>query len=409
MLKFFSFFFTSTLWIAVCMAEAGVWHATDDKTGATSFFLYFEGEESRVFNADWIEVTSGFKLEEDRFQFKAPFKTYGIKIAGHLRDGKMSGTWQIPHPQFPMQGTWTSELLFHAKDWKPWGFLSSKSQVVDLVGAIGRGKPFKDDVAFLKFWSDEIEPAFFTLLSHSLYSNGESGYDPDLRRSRPKEVFALIQSEDGNLWKRDEDFSHQISGILSDLQKQYPWMKPKSPICNVLSLGYFDFRLTKVGTTSLLLFGADWMAQNVKEKEKRRLLAEGLICSFHSAYLGLPAQLATEFFYRSVANNLLEKAEPFRLRSSLSADVETSESVGVKEQLWGDMLVPSILFFPTYLKGNKRHATYQVSFEFGDSLAINRKPIDLFRVTEKEMREALGGFFTSAKKENPDKKAESGR
>jgi hypothetical protein len=374
-----------------------LWHATDDKTGATSFFLYFNGENSRVFNADWIEVDSGFQLEGNSFQFKAPFKTYGIKINGQVRAGKMQGGWQIPHPQYPMKGSWSAELLFYAEDWSPWGYLKRGERIVDLVKILKAGHPYKDERSFLKFWATEVEPVFFTLLVYSLYSHGESGYDPTLRESKPKEVYKQLQASGNRLFERSAKVKNEITQILSTLQKSYPWLKPSVPVGNVLSLGYFDFRLVKAGSEGLLMFGADWIAENAKDKEARRILAEGLICSFHSSYLGLPAQVASEFFYRSVANQILEQVKPLSGETQQTSEKESSDLESLKEQLWEDILLPSILFFPTYMKGSKRTQAYLLFRQFGDALSVNRKPIDLFRLNKNEMRKLLAEFFRPVK------------
>ncbi len=385
----------------ICLGEASLWHAVDDKTGDTSFFLYYDQDSSRVFNADWVEVDSGFVIEGGKFRFEAPFKTYGIKISGQLSQDRMRGDWRIPHPQFPIVGAWSAEKLFVAENWSPLGFAESEGQLVDLVLPVAKGQPFKDYSTFLTFWRKEIEPRFFALLSHSLYANGDSGYDRALRDSRPKEVYDLFQSREESLVKQAGYLDREMPKVLADLQESYPWIKLSVPVCGVVSLGYYDFKILTVGETSLLLFGTDWMAEKLKESEARRLVAEALICSFHSSHLGAPAQVASEFFYRSVASHLIQQAKLFGVDAQLDSGASAEEMAALKEQLRRDLLLSSALFFPTYFKGSNRFQTYQLCLEFGKLMSVNRRPVELFRFTKNDMRKALKEFFVPASQEKP--------
>jgi hypothetical protein len=375
------------------MATEGLWHATDDKAGDTSFFLIYRGEDSRVFNADWIEIDSKFKLEEEGFRFEAPYKAWGMKIWGNLCEGKMQGKWHTPHPQFRVEGAWSAECIFEAGNWDPWAFLQPNKQIIDLVEAVRQGMPFEDYPAFLSHWKKVIEPRFFALLTHTVYSQGGRRYQPRLRETRPKEIYDLFRVKHGLLLKRNKNLADAIPNAMALLKEQYPWLKPEIPVCSLFSFGAFDFKYQKVGRNPFLLFGTDWISQSLTEEETKRLAAEGLVYSRHCSILGPSTQVGREILYRGVAALLLEDVDALRL-SVTESESAPANLASLKKRLGKRLRRSSNWFFSTFLKERKRSRTYQLCLEFARFVSAGKEPWELFQLKREDRRKALDGFFT---------------
>jgi hypothetical protein len=71
---------------------------------------------------------------------------------------------------------------------------------------------------------------------------------------------------------------------------------------------------------------------------------------------------------------------------------------GLKKQLSGDLTRAASDFFPLYLKGRNRSATYQLCLEFGQFLVADEGPEKLFRLRRQDLSSQFTGFFNL---ENP--------
>ncbi|MGW8181733.1 MAG: hypothetical protein ACWGQW_23630, partial [bacterium] len=298
----------SLVWVTwvcgVCVAGPGIWHGVDDKTGNTTFFLYLDDAGSSLYTPQWERIHELAK-EADHFEFRLPYKSYGMKCEGKLSGGRITGTWQIHQVQYVINGTWTANQVVAAEKWVPDAFLDSGTEV-DIASRIARD--FDDYDAFVSFWNQNVEPEFFALLAETFYADAEGVYRSSLKKGRLTQVYEALRTT-----KRFSACAGQIVPGISQarqlLRENYPWIASDIAVVSTFSLGGFDYRLQKFANRYMLLIGVDWIAKSCPEKEVVGLLAEALISSFHFRTLPLGSRGQNEIIRRSIATYTLERLD----------------------------------------------------------------------------------------------------
>jgi len=390
MSKFFLLLIQTFLFNAVCLAAGSLWHGVDDKNGNTTFFLFLDGDRSRVYTPQWKEETE-LAVSEDRVKFKLPYKTYGITFEGARTKGKLAGSWRIHQVQYVVRGTWTAKEVFSASNWRPWKFLEAKDLTIDTFSTLLKKSIEDFDLfnLFKQFWDKEVEKVYFALFTGTLYADHRGDYRPPLRQERLRQIHKFLRSGK-DLLTRNKEFSEVALDIRKTLKEKYAWIKDIRAIL-VFSGGDFDYRPIRIEDEQFVLLSAEWILGRENEAETKRLLAEALICSFHAAVSPMLFNGQTETVRRSIAAHLLSKLQ-FEESTSQKTEPKFTLAEG-KKGLRKGFRSRRQGFYEAHLTGSARVGTYKVFQEFGRFLATGRSEAELFRLSAEDLGKLVVEFF----------------
>ncbi|HSR49203.1 MAG TPA: hypothetical protein VLV83_00155 [Acidobacteriota bacterium] len=293
----------------------GLWHVYGVEEKGTLFFLIYDGEQSRVYDPDWKRVETSLQIEGDTLRFELPQVHYRHKVEARFKDGALTGTYLRPHPQYPWKGKMQSHRVTNDPDWDPWSFLTeARGSVINPWPQILKEAPTTDLAAFRDYWTENIEPRYYALFTHSLYANASTFFLPQIRTQAIEQLYAIISQERDEIEPLVEDFKSQVSEVFADLKEQYSWMRIPGIVFPLLQEETYDFTVRVVNVQSsnsrpFLIFNAKWMAENLSGPQTRYLLAQGMLEFEHESRHGIANFLRNAVARRGIVAYLASKLD----------------------------------------------------------------------------------------------------
>jgi hypothetical protein len=187
----------------------------------------------------------------------------------------VSGTWQMSHPQYRMEGKVAGRKVLSDPGWNPFNGLrevQSAEGLIDFAFHLIEKSAGKSYADFADVWRKEMEPAFYPVLDRLLYGSGKA--KEGLRQRFLESAFRY--SQDRDFKSASEKFAALYPVVYGDLKRTFPELDLKAA---VITLPPFQdapqgvFRLADLAFTAcdLLEFG------RLSEVESRFYLARKII------------------------------------------------------------------------------------------------------------------------------------
>jgi hypothetical protein len=194
-------------------AGAAVYHVQVSSLG--------QSPDVRLYNADWErQRLTNVSIRSDILQFTWEVTGRPILARLEVRTNRLTGNWNLIHPQYSMDGRLEAIKVITQPDWDPSGGFSELQAADGLIDFTGflLNSPHQTYEQFLRFWNSEVEPAFYPLLADLLYGTGV--VEPDLRERQLRALYRQLQ--DPLFKSRARKVSGLYSSVHADLKRQLP-------------------------------------------------------------------------------------------------------------------------------------------------------------------------------------------
>ncbi len=403
----------------------GLWHAVDQRTGTTFFFLVFNDQQSRLYGPNWERVNTTVKVDGDALKFDYPKGLVTHKVEAKFEGGQLKGTFLRPHPQSPWKFEWKGRKVSNQADWDPWAFLEeSKGGAINMLAGLVEAGPFENEEQLLKYWDQEVEPRYYPIMTHSVYTGTLGSFTAKNRELVRSQLFKHLQPRWKKLEAYSDSFDKQVAQVSTDLKKLYPWLQWKGHLVASLSLDAYDYRYRSLGVSRgherpIMSIAADWVADNLSPLQAKYLLAQGALTLAHIPRHGFGPHLRTVIAQRGMASFLAAKLD----YSDKPEDYVFQRPAEVEE------LVQNFADFAAKLKkhfmdrshisnefflSEHRSSSYRFAFGFVRMLSQRFEPQDLvFNFQYDRLREEMVAYTRSLKSlptvsREQEKKAEGG-
>jgi hypothetical protein len=182
----------------------------------------------KIYNSAWEEqATSDVTIRNDSLLFNWAVSGRPIAASVALRKGRLTGNWELVHPQYPMGGALDGQKVMSQPDWNPSsGFLEHQSPdgLIDFSRYLLEKAPLQSYEQFLQFWNSQVQPAFYPAISELLY--GSAIFEPDLKDRQLRAVYT--QLKDPLFRSNSKRISSLYPSIYADLKKRFPELSVKA-------------------------------------------------------------------------------------------------------------------------------------------------------------------------------------
>ncbi|HSR68950.1 MAG TPA: hypothetical protein VLU25_13515 [Acidobacteriota bacterium] len=293
--------------------RSGLWHAYNEENSSTLFFLVYNGVQSKLYDADWNRTTTTFQVEDGTLTFAVPGGR-PQKVEARFEEGKLKGVLEMRHVQFTARYEFQAIHVSDDPDWEPWAFLkeAEASVIVSWMKTLEKA-PLDDFSSFQAYWREEVEPRYYSLLTHALYGSETGIFFTHLRQEAIKTVFADLKERGEQIKQLADTFKELVKQSADDLRQLYPFLEIPGQVVPILGRQPFDFQiriLSPIGTPRFLLFfDLNWMAEELERQQVRYQIAQGLVAFDHVIHRPHPPFFRNEFVVRGIAAYLASRLD----------------------------------------------------------------------------------------------------